>query len=101
LSSNVGRGPIGNAEAALVMKKHVPDVEEIRRQNQLAAAKQNEEAWKFINQGKAAEKDGKHGVAKIYYQMASRRTSGDLQKHILARIDYLKSAGNVGSIASK
>ncbi|MFT5525957.1 MAG: hypothetical protein ACI9HK_003927 [Pirellulaceae bacterium] len=101
LSSNVGRGRIGGAEPALVVQKRVPDAYEIRQQNKLAEVKRNEDAWKFINQGKSAEKEGKRGVAKIYYQMASRRTSGDLQKHILARIDYLNSAGSVGSIAAK
>ena len=45
------------------------------------------EAEKFFERGRQAEADGKPNVARIYYQMAVRRASGDLKKQALARLE--------------
>ena len=47
----------------------------------------SEEADDFFARGQQAEADGKPSVAKIYYQMAARRASGDLKQQALARLD--------------
>ena len=36
-----------------------------------------------------AEAEGKPSVAKIYYQMAARRSSGDFKQQVQARLDAL------------
>jgi len=41
----------------------------------------------FFARGQQAEADGKPNVAKIYYQMAARRATGDLKQQVQARLD--------------
>ncbi len=48
-----------------------------------------EEAGSFFAHGQQAEADGKPNVAKIYYQMAVRRATGDLKQQAQARLDVL------------
>ena len=46
-----------------------------------------EEADSFFARGQQAEADGKPNVAKIYYQMAARRATGNLKQMVQARLD--------------
>jgi len=46
-----------------------------------------EEADSFFARGQKAEADGKPAVAKIYYQMAARRATGDLKQQVQSRLD--------------
>ena len=48
-----------------------------------------EEADSFFARGQQAEADGKPNVAKIYYQMAARRATGDLKQQVQARLDVV------------
>ncbi len=48
-----------------------------------------EEAETYYANGQKAEADGKRGAAKIYYQMAARRATGDLKQLVQARLDVL------------
>ena len=48
-----------------------------------------EEAASFFARGQQAEADGKPSVAKIYYQMAFRRATGDLKQQVQARLDVV------------
>jgi hypothetical protein len=50
-----------------------------------------EEAEKFFARARAAEADGKTGIARIYYQMAARRASGSLKEQASARLQALGS----------
>jgi hypothetical protein len=50
-------------------------------------AERNNEADAYFAHGQQAEADGKLNVAKIYYQMAVRRASGDLKQQAQARLD--------------
>lgn len=68
----------------------VASLEEIRRQRQLAAQAREAEARDFLDRGMAAEASGKLNVARIYYQMASKRALGALRDEILARLDRLR-----------
>ena len=52
-------------------------------------ATRSAEAESYFAQARQAETDGKPGVAKIYYQMAARRASGDFKQQIQARLDAL------------
>jgi hypothetical protein len=52
------------------------------------------EADDFYLRARQAEADGKKNVARIYYQMAARRASGELKSQIssrLAAMDALRS----------
>lgn len=48
-----------------------------------------DEADNFFARGQKAEADGKPSVAKIYYQMAARRATGDLKRQVQARLDVV------------
>ena len=47
----------------------------------------DEEAEEFFARGQKAESEGKANVARIYYQMAARRATGELQQQVLAKLD--------------
>jgi hypothetical protein len=57
-----------------------------------------EEADGFFARGRQAEADGKPKVAKIYYQMAMRRATGDLKQQVQARLDVV--SGRTGTLAT-
>jgi hypothetical protein len=60
-------------------------VEEAKRATRRSS--RAEEADNFFARGQQAEADGKANVAKIYYQMAVRRATGDLKLQVQARLD--------------
>ncbi len=59
--------------------------EQASRANRQAA--RADEADSFFARGQQAEADGKPNVAKIYYQMAARRATGDLKQQVQARLE--------------
>jgi hypothetical protein len=60
----------------------VASVAELRRQNEVKDAAQQEEALALVAKGRQAEAAGKLNVAKIYYQMAARRADEALRRRI-------------------
>jgi len=57
------------------------------------------EADDFFQRAQAAEAAGKPTVAKIYYQMAARRATGELKEQVLARLEAIGVAQTAGRIA--
>ncbi len=70
-------------------------VEQANRANRQVA--RANEADSFFARGQQAEADGKPNVAKIYYQMAIRRATGDLKQQVQARLDVV--SGRNGALA--
>jgi hypothetical protein len=68
----------------------VADVQAKRSAQQASRA---DEAASYFERGRQAEADGKLNVAKIYYQMAARRASGDLKDRVAARLEALTLGG--------
>lgn len=62
-------------------------VADVRRQQIAAFDKQQQEAADYLRRGQAAEAEGKTNVAKIFYQMAARRASGELKVEIQRHLD--------------
>jgi hypothetical protein len=62
---------------------------ELRAEHQREQAARHEEALKWFERGRTAETSGKANVARVYYQMAARRASDDLQGQIAARLAAL------------
>jgi hypothetical protein len=60
-------------------------VEQANRANRQVA--RANEADSFFARGQQAEADGKPNVAKIYYQMAVRRATGEVKQQVQARLD--------------
>jgi len=71
-------------------------VAEIRRQNQQAAAQRQQEAEEYLQRARQLDAEGKIGVARIYYQMAARRTVGREQQSILDRLRTLTAQRAAG-----
>lgn len=67
-------------------------VAEIQRERARERLSREEEAADFFARGRAAEEAGKPKVAKIYYQMAARRASGDMKQRIAARLEAISPA---------
>jgi hypothetical protein len=67
----------------------VDSVAEIRRQRALEVDRAETEARDLLRQGDQASVDGKPGVARIYYQMAARRSPSTLGPEIQARLRRL------------
>lgn len=61
-------------------------IDEERQRRRNLAETRSSEARDFFQRGQAAEAAGKANIAKIYYQMAVRRATGDLQVEILAKL---------------
>ncbi len=64
-------------------------VAEARADRQRQQATRASEAADFFQRGQKAEAAGKAGVARIYYQMAARRATGELKEQIAARLGGL------------
>lgn len=68
-----------------------PSVAEARRMHQQEQGGDNgEEMLALMERARAAEEDGKPGVAKIYYQRVARHASGDVKQQALGRLDALR-----------
>ena len=65
-------------------------VAEIKARRTAAATDGDEEVAGYIVKAEAALADGKPGVARVYFQMAARRTSGPQQRELLARLSALE-----------
>ena len=87
---------LARQSATSVPRKPVPSVRpagvmEIRRQNQVAALQRQQETTEFLLKARQLDMDGKTGVARIYYQMAARRSMGAQQQVILDRLQQINS----------
>jgi hypothetical protein len=87
--------PIGDPQQAIA------ELEQVRRQNQLAAAKRAEEAADLFAEGRRAESEGKANVAKIYYRMAARQARGELLDEIAARLAIVSGTVDGTPIAGR
>lgn len=64
----------------------VMSIAELRAKHLQEQQTRQKEAVKFFQRGRTAEVAGKGNVARIYYQMAARRASGQLRAEIAARL---------------
>lgn len=65
-------------------------VKEIQRQRQIAARAIDGEIAELIAKGETAEAEGRNGVARVYYQQAQRRATGDQARDLASRVKRLK-----------
>lgn len=77
------------ASAAVATAAQPASLDDIARRQQDRATATEREAGQYFAKARTAESEGKAGVARIYYQMAARRASGDLQRQATARLDAL------------
>jgi hypothetical protein len=64
--------------------------EQVRRaEQQLTRAQEAEE---YFERGQQAEAEGKRAAAKVFYQMAAKRSAGELKQQVLARLEVVTGA---------
>ncbi len=103
MANAAGEDPAARALAAARSSsagQAAPSVAEARRFHEAEQDAQNAEARQWFERGQAAEEDAKPAAAKIYYQMAARRASGELRQSALARLAAL-GGGATATVASK
>ena len=86
------RSPVNLAGNWRVEPDAPPPVSDVAAEQANRATRQAtraSEADSFFARGQQAEADGKLNVAKIYYQMALRRATGDLKQQAQARLDVV------------
>jgi len=74
-------------------------VAQAQAERQRQQATRVDEAADFFQRGQAAEAVGKTGVAKIYYQMAARRATGELKEQVAARLETIGRGQTASKIA--
>jgi hypothetical protein len=79
----------------------IASVDELKRQQAAAETAQNAEALALIEKARTAETEGKLGLARIHYQMASRRASGTLCDEIAQRLQALERMSKPSKVAAK
>jgi hypothetical protein len=91
-SAIVAGGPAASAP--------LESVAAIRERNAKAASQKSQEAAEFLAKAQQAEKDGKAGLAKIYYQMVIRRDSGSLKEQAQGRLATM-AGGKAAAVATR
>jgi hypothetical protein len=69
-----------------------PSLADAQSQRAAAQLSKTDEAADFFARAEQAAADGKTSVAKIYYQMAVRRASGELKDRALARLEMVSGS---------
>ncbi len=86
-------GPSGSRAAPMAVDSTGgTSLADIRRQQSADDAALQQEAAALFQQASDLQAAGKPGVAKIYYQMAARRATGDLKVRALAELRRLSTA---------
>jgi hypothetical protein len=101
LSRNIGRNiPSFSASDTHSIVERAPSVEDIRRRNESAEARRNNDAVSYYEKGQSALANGKRGAAKVYFNMAARRASGDLKSQVEDALADLSGVAARSSVAS-
>jgi hypothetical protein len=83
-------GGAGARSARSTAERGDLSVAAIQARTAAAAEAEQNEIDVILEKAKGAEAAGKVAVARIYYQMAARRTAGEQQREILTRLNALK-----------
>lgn len=83
-----GGGGVGAPTSSTAAKGDL-SVAEIRRRQARELAERNDEVEQLMAKGREAESQGKGGVARIYYQQASRLATGERLQELAAKLREL------------
>jgi len=72
---------------------------ELRAEHQRDQQARQAEAAQWLQRGRQAESAGKPNVARVYYQMAARRATGELKEEIAACLDALDESSKTARVA--
>lgn len=101
LSRNVGRSAAGlsTPESRSIVEK-TPGIEELRRRSEAAQTKRELQAVAFYHKGRAALANEKRGAARVYFNMAARRASGELKLEVEDALADLSDMPSRSSVAA-
>ena len=74
---------------------------EAARQRPLVLVDSEQEAEDLYHLGVEAQSQGNPGAAKVFYEMASRRATGELRERVLARLREVSEASSAPSAAER
>lgn len=89
LSRNIARH---EPAPAAVERDAGPTPEEIRARNEAQAVARQQEALELYEKARSAAAQGKLKVAKIFLDMAAKRSTGELNDHVRKQIDVVATA---------
>jgi hypothetical protein len=101
LAANVARHDVARPVDNGAPSTSFAALDEVRRQNQLAAQQRAREATELFAEGQRAEGEGKANVARIYYRMAARQATGELLNEIAARLAAVDDVTEGTSLAGR
>ena len=76
-------------------------VSAIRQKQSLRKAAEAALALEYLERGRRAETGNQPGAAKVYYRMAAKRSTGELQQEALKRLTALSDPRGVAKAAAK
>ena len=88
-------------QVAAAQPSPTPSLADAQAQRATAATVRADDAQSCFDRAEKLMAEGKPNVAKIYYQMAARRASGDLHKQAVARLESLSNqSGSASQVAA-
>ena len=82
--------PVKTNSSITTATRSAPSIDEIRRLQLLEDQARLQKVEELMERARGAEQAGKLGVARIYYQQAANRSTGELKKLLLERAQELK-----------
>jgi hypothetical protein len=95
LAQDVAQAQKGSAGSA------AHSVGAIRRKQSLRKAAEAEMAKAYFERGRLAEAGNQPGAAKVYYRMATKRATGELQQLALNRLKALSDPRGIAKVAAE
>jgi len=98
-SGSNSRGPVssetGTQGSKSTAELPVASVAELAALRARELAQKEKEAQEYLDRGRKAQEEGRVGVAKVYYQMAARKSSGSVREAALATLAALNESGEI------
>jgi hypothetical protein len=93
VASDAGRQALAASQVSSAGQA-VPSVADARREREAELNAKNAESLAWLEKAQTAERDGKLGLAKVYYQMVARKASGELRERAVERLEALRTASS-------
>jgi len=98
-STSLGRDALPREPPAAFSRPLALSPTEVARQRPVAPVDPQQEAEKLYSLGMEAQAQGNLGAAKVFYEMASRRATGELKDRVLARLQVVSPERQVPRVA--
>ncbi len=93
-------GETGTQGSKSTAELPVASVAELAALRARELAQEEKKAQEYLERGRRAQEEGRLGVAKVYYQMAARKSSGSVREAALAALASFNGRGEIGTLDS-